>query len=262
MITGVGKSRGLYPGFIATTSSLSTHARSSRRRGRGHSLPAGHRQISGLLPRLHRRTHSIVWLQDISGFDIRVGGGENRVLGYGSNLLYKIRPTPYPMITVLLRKASARATTPCPACPTIRGCSWPLPFPGGGEEGRTLAIRSLRHATDENFNIIATDAKKAGEDPLRHGRRWRARMHRDMDPYRSARSATPTKSWRLPEIPLVSWRDPRMSFRAPGIGGVKTPASGSLHDLLRPRSAEMTTTLMDKTGPGRKTWFLTTCTRT
>ena len=48
----------------------------------------------------------IIWLQDISGFDIGPEAEKEGLLGYGSNLIYTNSTNAVPMITVLLRKAS------------------------------------------------------------------------------------------------------------------------------------------------------------
>src|SRR5208283_3009844 len=48
----------------------------------------------------------LVWLQDISGFDIGPEAEKEGLLGYGSNLIYTNSTNDTPMLTVLLRKAS------------------------------------------------------------------------------------------------------------------------------------------------------------
>ena len=48
----------------------------------------------------------LVWLQDISGFDIGVEAERHGLLGYGSSLIYTNSTNTMPMFTVLLRKAS------------------------------------------------------------------------------------------------------------------------------------------------------------
>ena len=48
----------------------------------------------------------LVWLQDISGFDIGVEAERHGLLGYGSSLIYTNSTNTTPMFTVLLRKAS------------------------------------------------------------------------------------------------------------------------------------------------------------
>ena len=48
----------------------------------------------------------LIWLQDISGFDIGVEAEKQGLLGYGSDLIYTNSTNSVPMFTVLLRKAS------------------------------------------------------------------------------------------------------------------------------------------------------------
>jgi len=98
-------------------------------------------------------------------------------------------------------------------------------------EGRTLAIGAFRTRLDENFNIIATDAKE--REKIRAGmEEVEARNHRRHGsvPARHA-SATTDEIVRLPEIRSYLGAILEMSYQSTGYRRVKTPASGSLHDL-------------------------------
>ena len=98
----------------------------------------------------------IVWLQDISGFDIGPEAEATGLLGYGSNLIYTNSTNTVPMITVLLRKASgagyyAQAGMPYDPVAQLATTISRLSV----MDGRTLAIGAFNTRLDDNFEIIA-----------------------------------------------------------------------------------------------------------
>ena len=100
----------------------------------------------------------IVWLQDISGFDIGVEAERQGLLAYGSNLIYTNSTNSTPMFTVLLRKASGAgyyAMAGLPYDPVVQ-LSTPLTRLSV-MEGRTLAIATYNTKLDDNFEILAKD---------------------------------------------------------------------------------------------------------
>ena len=88
-IVGVGRVGGLYMGFVANRQGLIDDVEQ-----RGAKKPAGilYREGIAKLSAFSRACNDdgipIVWLQDISGFDIGVEAERLGLLGYGSNLIY------------------------------------------------------------------------------------------------------------------------------------------------------------------------------
>src|SRR5205814_2773816 len=100
----------------------------------------------------------IVWLQDISGFDIGVEAEKLGLLGYGSSLIYANSTNSVPMFTVLLRKASGAgyyAMSGMPYEPVVQ-LSTPIARLSV-MEGRTLAIAAFHTKLDDDFEIAAAD---------------------------------------------------------------------------------------------------------
>ncbi|MEO6708421.1 MAG: carboxyl transferase domain-containing protein, partial [Planctomycetota bacterium] len=106
-VVGIGRVGGLYMGFVANRQGLIDDVEQ-----RGAKKPAGilYREGIAKLSAFSRACNDdgipIVWLQDISGFDIGVEAERLGLLGYGSSLIYTNSTNSVPMFTVLLRKAS------------------------------------------------------------------------------------------------------------------------------------------------------------
>src|SRR6185295_278809 len=107
MLVGVARVNGLYLGFVANRQGLIDDPEH-----RGAKKPAGILYQEGIakMASFSRACEAdgipIVWLQDISGFDIGVEAERLGLLGYGSSLIYANSTNTTPMFTVLLRKAS------------------------------------------------------------------------------------------------------------------------------------------------------------
>ena len=125
MICGIGKVAGLYAGFVINRQGPDRRSRApGRAAAGGHPLPrAGIAKISAFSRACNDDGIPLVWLQDISGFDIGVEAERHGLLAYGSSLIYTNSTNTTPMFTVLLRKASGAGYYAMAACPTTRSSS-------------------------------------------------------------------------------------------------------------------------------------------
>jgi 3-methylcrotonyl-CoA carboxylase beta subunit len=232
MVTGVGRIGGLAVGIIANNQQLTPHPRK-----RGHARPGGilYREGIAKISTFSRACNDdgipLVWLQDISGFDIGLEAEKEGLLGYGSNLIYTNSTNTVPMITVLLRKASGAgyyAMAGLPYDPILQ-ISTPITRLGV-MEGRTLAIGAFRTKLDGDFRIISQDpaerakveaGMKAVED----------RITGDMDPYLSARQMDTDEIVAPSELRDYLSVVVEMCYQSIGYRRVKNPRIWSLHDL-------------------------------
>jgi 3-methylcrotonyl-CoA carboxylase beta subunit len=106
MVCGVGRIGGLYAGFVINRQGSSRPRHAPAPAPRRHALPRGIAKISAFSRACDSDGIPIVWLQDISGFDIGVEAERQGLLAYGSSLIYTNSTNTVPMFTVLLRKAS------------------------------------------------------------------------------------------------------------------------------------------------------------
>jgi acetyl-CoA carboxylase carboxyltransferase component len=232
MVTGIARLSGLYVGIIANNQHLTPHPRlKGRSRPGGILYREGIAKISAFSRACNDDGIPIIWLQDISGFDIGMEAEKEGLLGYGSNLLYTNSTNTVPMITVLLRKASGAgyyAMTGLPYDP-IAQLATPITRLAV-MEGRTLAIGAFNTKLDDNFRIVTEDADerakieagmKAVED----------RITRDMDPYRAARQMDVDEIVSMHEMRGYLECLVEMSYQSIGYRRVKNPRIWSMHDL-------------------------------
>jgi acetyl-CoA carboxylase carboxyltransferase component len=173
----------------------------------------------------------IVWLQDISGFDIGVEAERHGLLGYGSSLIYANSTNTVPMFSVLLRKASGAgyyAMSGLPYEPVVQ-LSTPIARQAV-MEGRTLAIAAFNTKLDDEFRIATDDPaeKKKIEDGMRA---TEARIDLDMDPYKAAAQMDTDEIVALGE--LREWLElfARTSYQSNGVRRTKNPRIWAMHDL-------------------------------
>ena len=232
MICGVGRVGGLYAGFIANNLDLTDHPdKEGTRRPGGILYREGIAKISAFSRACNDDGLPIVWLHDISGFDIGEEAEQQGLLGYGSNLIYTNSTNVTPMISVLLRKCSGAgyyARAGMPYDPVLQ-ISTPLARLAV-MEGRTLAIGAFRSKLDENFNIITQDPKER-EAILRGMEDVEARITREMDPVLAARQMDTDEVVLMPEIREYVGAVVEMAYQAYGHRRVKNPRIWSLHDL-------------------------------
>ncbi|MBT8451622.1 MAG: propionyl-CoA carboxylase [Deltaproteobacteria bacterium] len=232
MICGVARVGGLYAGFVLNRQGLidDPEARDEQR-------PAGilYRQGIAKISAFSRACDSdgipLIWLQDISGFDIGAEAERHGLLAYGSNLIYTNSTNETPMFTVLLRKASGAgyyAMAGLPYDPVVQ-LSTPISRLSV-MEGRTLAIASYNSKLDDEFEILATDPEERAKIEARMAE-VEARIEQDMDPYVAAKQMDTDEIVHLDE--LRDWLKAlvEMSYQSVGYRRVKNARIWSLHDL-------------------------------
>jgi len=232
MICGVGRIGGLYAGIIANNLALTGHPeREGMRRPGGILYREGIAKIAAFSRACNDDGLPILWLHDISGFDIGEEAERQGLLGYGSSLIYTNSTNETPMVSVLLRKASGAgyyAMAGMPYDPVLQ-LSTPLTRLAV-MEGRTLAIGAFRTKLDDNFNVITGDPKER-EAIARGMEDVEARITKDMDPVLSARQMDTDEIVLMPEIRDYLGAIVEMSYQAYGHRRVKNPRIWSLHDL-------------------------------
>jgi biotin carboxyl carrier protein len=226
---GVGRVGGLY-GLRHQPPGPDRRPRAPRREApRRHPLPRGHRQGRAFSRACNDDGIPLVWLQDISGFDIGVEAERQGLLGYGSNLIYTNSTNSVPMFTCSCARPRARATTPwrLPYEPVVQ-LSTPITRQSV-MEGRTLAIAAFNTKLDDDFEIVTPGPGRAREDRSRHARTEK-RIEADMDPYKSGRPDGHRRDRRARRAPRLP-RRPRRELpkhRLPPLPPCTTsPATGS-----------------------------------
>ncbi|MBZ0101429.1 MAG: propionyl-CoA carboxylase [Thermoanaerobaculia bacterium] len=173
----------------------------------------------------------LIWLQDISGFDIGKEAERQGLLGYGSSLIYTNSTNQVPMFTVLLRKASGAgyyAMAGLPYDPVVQLSTTIARL--SVMEGRTLAIATYNTKLDDDFQIALPDPdeRKKIEAGMRQ---VEERIERDMDPYVSARQLDTDEIVRMDELRGWLCALVEMSYQSIGHRRIKSPRIWSLHDL-------------------------------
>lgn len=232
MMVGVGRVAGLYVGFVANRQGIIDDPEH-----RDAKKPAGilYREGIAKVAAFSRACEAdgipIVWLQDVSGFDIGVEAERLGLLGYGSSLIYANSTNRVPMFTVLLRKASGAgyyALSGLPYEPVVQLSTTISRL--SVMEGRTLAIAAFRTKLDADFQISATDPAERAQ--VEAGMRdTEARIEGDMDPYKAAAQMDTDEI--VPVHELRDWLSlfAEASYQAIGYRTVKNPRIWSLHDL-------------------------------
>ncbi|WAS93776.1 acyl-CoA carboxylase subunit beta [Nannocystis punicea] len=232
MICGVGRVGGLYAGFIINRQGLvGDPEHPGARRPGGTLYRAGIAKISAFSRACDSDGLPIIWLQDISGFDIGVEAERQGLLAYGSNLIYTNSTNTTPMFTVLLRKASgagyyAMAGLPYDPVVQLSTCLTRLSV----MEGRTLAIATYNTKLDDNFEILAKDPdeRRAIETGMRSVEQ---RIEADMDPYVAARQMDTDEIVGVSELRSYLCALVEMSYQYSGYRRVKNPRIWTMHDL-------------------------------
>lgn len=232
VVTGVARISGLHVGIVANEQGLTDHPHQP-----GHKRPGGilYREGVAKIAAFSRACNDdgipIIWLQDISGFDIGAEAEKQGLLGYGSSLIYTNSTNQVPMITVLLRKASGAgyyAMAGLPYDPVVQ-LSTPVTRLAV-MEGRTLAIGAYNSRLDDNFQIIAHNAQE--RERIAAGMKAvETRIEEDMDPYTSAAIMNTDEIVQLKELRGYLESIVEMSYQTHGYRRVKNPRIWSLHDL-------------------------------
>ncbi len=232
MICGVGRIHGLYAGFVINRQGLvgdPDHV--GRRRPSGILYRDGIAKISAFSRACNDDGIPLVWLQDISGFDIGTEAEAHGLLAYGSSLIYTNSTNTTPMFTVLLRKASGAgyyAMSGLPYDPIVQLSTSYARL--SVMEGRTLAIAAFNTKLDDDFQIMATDPAERAK--IEAGMRdTEARIERDMDPFVAARQMDTDEIVELGELRAYLGALVEMAYQNTGHRRVKNPRIWSLHDL-------------------------------
>jgi acetyl-CoA carboxylase carboxyltransferase component len=232
MICGVGRVGGLYAGFIANNPALTDHPMDpeSKRPG-GILYRDGIAKISEFSRTCNDDGIPIVWLHDISGFDIGVEAEKQGLLGYGSNLIYTNSTNAVPMFTVLLRKASGAGYYAMAGLPYRPVLQLATPMTRlAVMEGRTLAIGAFNTKLDDNFEIVAASDEEA--EKVRRGMQGvEERIEREMDPVLAASQRDVDEVVTPAEIRTYLEAALAMAYQAIGHRRIKNPRIWSLHDL-------------------------------
>jgi acetyl-CoA carboxylase carboxyltransferase component len=230
MICGIGRVAGLYAGFVINRQGL-VRDPDGKQRPAGILYRGGIAKISAFSRACNDDGIPLVWLQDISGFDIGRQAEAHGLLAYGSSLIYTNSTNTTPMFTVLLRKASGAgyyAMSGLPYDPVVQlsTCYARLSV----MEGRTLAIAAFNTKLDDDFQIMATDPAERAK--IEAGMRdTEARIERDMDPFVAARQMDTDEIVELGELRAYLAALVEMAYQATGYRRVKNPRIWSLHDL-------------------------------
>ncbi len=230
MIVGLGRIDGLWVGIVANRQGLVEEPGVGKRAG-GALYREGIAKVTTFTRTCNADGIPIVWLQDISGFDIGVEAERLGLLGYGSNLIYGNATHTVPMFTVLLRKASGAgyyAMAGLPYDPVVQ-LSTPITRLAV-MEGRTLAIATYNSKLDDDFEIATADpderaAIEAGMAEVA------ARIETDMDPVAAASRMDTDEVVPLGE--LRAWLEclVQCAWQATGVRRTKNPRIWGMHDL-------------------------------
>ncbi len=232
MICGVGRVGGLYAGFIINRQGLVQDPDAlDEHRPAAILYRQGIAKISAFSRACDSDGIPLIWLQDISGFDIGAEAERQGLLAYGSNLIYTNSTNETPMFTVLLRKASGAgyyAMSGLPYDPVVQ-LSTPISRLSV-MEGRTLAIASYNSKLDDDFQIATKDPEDRAK--IESGMaKVEARIEADMDPYVAARQMDTDEIVRIDE--LRDWLGVLVeaSYQSSGYRRIKNPRIWSLHEL-------------------------------
>ena len=230
MVTGMARISGLWVGIVANRQGLVDEPGIGKRPG-GALYREGIAKIATFTRTCNEDGIPILWLQDISGFDIGVEAERQGLLGYGSNLIYGNSTHTTPMFTVLLRKASGAgyyAMSGLPYDPVVQ-----LSTPQSRlavMEGRTLAIAAYNSKLDDDFEIATTDPEERAA--IERGMaETAARIEADMDPVQAASRMDTDEI--VPVAELRAWLTclVESAWQATGYRRTKNPRIWGLHEL-------------------------------
>jgi acetyl-CoA carboxylase carboxyltransferase component len=232
LVTGVARVQGLYVGIIANSQELAPHPdEPSRRRPGGILYKESIAKAASFSRACNDDGLPILWLQDISGFDIGPDAERQGLLGYGSSLIYSNSTHTTPMITVLLRKASGAgyyAMAGHPYDPVLQ-LSTPLTRLAV-MEGKTLAIASYNTKLDDDFQIATSDPEERAK--IEEGMRATERkIEGDMDPFKAASQMDTDEVVCFDELRGYLSCAVEMCYQSSNARRLKNPRIWSMHDL-------------------------------
>lgn len=230
MVTGVARISGLWVGIIANRQGIIDEPGIGKRPG-GALYREGIAKIASFSRACGEDGLPILWLQDISGFDIGVEAERLGLLGYGSSLIYANSTQTAPMFTVLLRKASGAgyyAMAGLPYDPVVQ-LSTPITRQAV-MEGRTLAIAAYNSKLDDDFQIATDDPEERAAIEAGMAK-TAARIEADMDPVDAASRMDTDQVVPLDQLRAALSCLVESAWQAAGYRRTKNPRIWSLHDL-------------------------------
>ncbi|GMV16529.1 MAG: propionyl-CoA carboxylase [Polyangiaceae bacterium] len=232
MMVGVGRLGGLWAGFIANRQGLvGDPEHPGKQRPASIFYRGGIAKVSAFSRACNADGIPIVWLQDISGFDIGAEAEAQGLLAYGSNLIYSNSTNTVPMFTVLLRKASGAgyyAMSGLPYDPVVQLSTSISRL--SVMEGRTLAIASYNTKLDEHFEIVTQDPveRRSIEEGMKAVER---RIEADMDPFVAARQMDTDEIVELAELRDYLGMLTEAAYQSTGARRIKNSRIWTLHDV-------------------------------
>ena len=230
VLTCVARISGLWVGIIGNRQGLIEEPGHGTRPG-GVLYQQGIAKLTSFVRSCSDDGLPIVWLQDISGFDIGADAEARGLLGYGSNLIYANSNVQVPVFTVLLRKASGAGYYAMSGMPYEPILQIATPMTRlAVMEGRTLAIATYNSRLDDDFEIATTDPDERAA--IEQGMRDVAeRIEQDMDPIRAASRMDVDEI--VPVAQLRIWLEAMVecAWQSTGYRRTKNPRIWSMHDL-------------------------------
>ena len=232
IIVGIARIQGLYVGLVANEQGLFDHPNEpGKKRPGGILYREGVAKIAAFSRACNDDGIPMVWLQDVSGFDIGTEAEKQGLLGYGSSLIHANSTNTTPMLTILLRKASGAGYYAMAGLPyePILQLSTPLTRQAV-MEGRTLAIGALNTKLDDSYEIISKDPEERAQIQAQMAA-IEQRIEQDMDPYAAARQMDTDEIVGLGELRPYLEALTEMTYQTQGARRIKNPRIWSLHDL-------------------------------
>ncbi len=232
IVCGVAKINGLYVGIIANHQELHDHPENPRiKRPGGILYKEGIAKASAFSRACNDDGLPIVWLQDISGFDIGPEAEKLGLLGYGSSLIYSNSTHTTPMITVLLRKASGAGYYAMAGLPYDPILQIATPITRlAVMEGKTLAIGAYNTKLDDQFQIASKDPKERAE--IEAGMASvEQKIEKDMDPVKGASQMDIDEVVELHELRSYLEMSLAICYQSTNARRIKNPRIWTMHDL-------------------------------
>jgi acetyl-CoA carboxylase carboxyltransferase component len=231
VVVGVVRISGLYVGILANNSGLIDDPDGDGKKPSGILYRRGIAKLSAFSRACNDDGIPMVWLQDISGFDIGPEAERHGLLGYGSSLIYTNSTNSVPMATVLLRKASGAGYYAMAGLPydPIMQLSTPVTRLSV-MEGRTLAIGAFNTKLDDDWEIIG-DTEEERAKIAAGMRAVEDRIEADMDPMASACQMDTDEIVLVGELRQRLMMFAEAAYQSPGTRRIKNPRIWSLHDL-------------------------------
>lgn len=232
VVMGIARISGLFVGIVANNQEpySDPNNRSTKRPG-GSLCRNGVAKMSQFVRACNDDGIPLVWLQDVSGFDVGIEPERQGLLGYGSSLIYANSTHEVPMATILLRKASGAgyyAMAGMPYDPVLQLGTVMTRL--GVMEGKTLAVGAYHSRLDDNFQITSRDPAEI--KLVKEGMKGiEARIDADMNPYLAARRGDIDELVRLDEIREYLIFFAEAAYQNQGSRRIKNPRIWSLHDL-------------------------------